>query len=97
MQNDTIYANEQGMQTEWRIKLMQKDIWQNLKFLYDLKKTNRSYWSVAVHAFNPTTQKVEAGLAESKASLIYKVNSKTAGATQRTSDLGGGVWGGLGD
>jgi hypothetical protein len=35
------------------------------------------------HAFNPSTQEAEAGGFEFKASLVYKVSSRTARATQR--------------
>jgi hypothetical protein len=36
------------------------------------------------HAFNPSTWEAEAGrISEFEASLVYKVNSRTASATQR--------------
>jgi hypothetical protein len=39
---------------------------------------------VVVHAFNPSTREAEAGrFSEFKASLVYKVSSKTARAVQR--------------
>jgi hypothetical protein len=42
---------------------------------------------VVVHAFNPSTQEAEAGLSEFKASLVYKVSSRTTRATQRNPVL----------
>jgi hypothetical protein len=36
-----------------------------------------------VHAFNLSTWEAEAGKSEFKASLVYRVSSKTARATQR--------------
>jgi hypothetical protein len=43
---------------------------------------------MVVHAFNPSTQKAEAGgFLEFEASLVYKVNSRTARATQRNPVL----------
>ena len=37
-----------------------------------------------VHAFNPSTQKAEAGkISEFQASLVYRVSSRTARAIQR--------------
>jgi len=36
-----------------------------------------------VHGFNPSTWKAEAGESEFKASLVYRVSSKSAGDTQR--------------
>jgi hypothetical protein len=39
---------------------------------------------VVVHAFNPSTQEAEAGGSlEFEASLVYRVSSRTARATQR--------------
>jgi hypothetical protein len=41
-------------------------------------------WAVVAHAFNPSTQEAEAGgFSEFEASLVYKVSSRTAKATQR--------------
>jgi hypothetical protein len=37
------------------------------------------------HAFNPSTQEAEAGGFEFKVSLVYKVSSRTARATQRNT------------
>jgi hypothetical protein len=38
-----------------------------------------------VHAFNPSTQEAEAGgFSEFEASLVYRVSSRIARATQRT-------------
>jgi hypothetical protein len=39
--------------------------------------------AVVAHAFNPSTWEAEAGGFEFKASLFYKVSSRTARATQR--------------
>jgi hypothetical protein len=40
---------------------------------------------VVVHAFNPSTQEAEAGgFSEFEASLVYRVSSRIARATQRT-------------
>ena len=38
---------------------------------------------VAAHAFNPSTWEAEAGRFEFKASLVYKVSSGTARATEK--------------
>jgi hypothetical protein len=38
---------------------------------------------VVAHAFNPSTQEAEAGGFEFEASLVYRVSSRTARATQR--------------
>jgi hypothetical protein len=38
---------------------------------------------VVVHAFNPSTREAEAGGFEFEVSLVYKVSSRTARATQR--------------
>jgi hypothetical protein len=38
---------------------------------------------VVVHVFNPSTQEAEAGGFEFEASLVYKMSSRTARATQR--------------
>jgi hypothetical protein len=39
---------------------------------------------VVVHAFNPSTREAEAGgISEFEASLVYRVSSRTARATQR--------------
>jgi hypothetical protein len=38
---------------------------------------------VVTHAFNPSTWETEAGRFEFKASLVYRVSSKTAKTTQR--------------
>jgi hypothetical protein len=47
------------------------------------KKKNRCL-AVVVHAFNPSTWEAEAvRFQEFKASLVYKVSSRTARATQR--------------
>jgi hypothetical protein len=43
---------------------------------------------VVAHAFNPSTWEAEAGcFSEFKASLVYRVSSKTARATQRNLDV----------
>jgi hypothetical protein len=39
---------------------------------------------VVVHAFNPSTQEAEAGRSEFEASLVYRVSSRIARATQKT-------------
>jgi hypothetical protein len=38
--------------------------------------------AVVVHAFNPSTQEAHVHLCEFKASLVYRVSSRTARATQ---------------
>jgi hypothetical protein len=38
---------------------------------------------VVAHAFNPSTREAEAGISEFKASLVYRVSSRTARATHR--------------
>jgi hypothetical protein len=38
---------------------------------------------VVAHTFNPSTWEAETGISEFKASLVYKVNSRTARAIQR--------------
>jgi hypothetical protein len=38
---------------------------------------------MVAHAFNPSTREAEAGGFEFGASLVYRVNSRTARATQR--------------
>jgi hypothetical protein len=38
---------------------------------------------VVAHTFNPRTQEAEAGGSQFKASLVYRVGSRTARATQR--------------
>jgi hypothetical protein len=38
---------------------------------------------MVVHAYDPSTQKAEAGRS-TEASLVYRVNSRTARATQRS-------------
>ena len=45
--------------------------------------------AVVVHAFNPSTRELEAGrrISEFEASLVYKVSSRTARATQRNPVL----------
>jgi hypothetical protein len=43
-------------------------------------------WALVAHTFNPSTQEEEAGGSEFKVSLVYRVNSKTARATQRNLD-----------
>jgi hypothetical protein len=49
-----------------------------------LKKTWRNSWVVVTCAFNPSTQETEAGeYHEFAASLVYRVSSRTAWATQR--------------
>jgi hypothetical protein len=41
-------------------------------------------WAVVVHALNPSTQESRGrGISEFKASLVYRVSSRTARATQR--------------
>jgi hypothetical protein len=43
-------------------------------------------WAVVAHAFNPSTWEAEAGrfrISEFEASLVYRVSSRTARATQR--------------
>jgi hypothetical protein len=42
---------------------------------------------VVAHAFNPSTWVAEAGRFELEASLVYKVSSRTARATQRNPVL----------
>jgi hypothetical protein len=43
-----------------------------------------SCWPVGLHAFNPRTWEAEAGrISEFKASLVYRVSSRTARATHR--------------
>ena len=37
-----------------------------------------------LHAFNPSTQRQRQGISEFKASLVYRVSSRTARATQKT-------------
>ena len=41
------------------------------------------HWAVVAHAFNPITWEAEAGISEFEASLVYRVSSRTARATQR--------------
>jgi hypothetical protein len=50
----------------------------------NLKKKNPSQ-AVVADAFNPSTREAEAGrrISEFKASLVYRVSSRTARATQR--------------
>jgi hypothetical protein len=49
-----------------------------------LASVSSQCWAVVVHAFNPSTREAEAGRSlEFKASLIYRVSSRTARATQR--------------
>jgi hypothetical protein len=42
---------------------------------------------MVAHSFNPSTREAEAGEFEFKASLVYKVSSRTARATQRNPVL----------
>ena len=45
-------------------------------------------WAVVVHGFNPSTWEAKAGdLCEFKASLVYRMSSRTAKATQRNRVL----------
>jgi hypothetical protein len=46
-------------------------------------KRKAFYWAVVVHTFNPSTPESEVGGIEFKASLIYRVSSRIAKATQR--------------
>jgi len=47
-------------------------------------KDSFSGWAVVAHTFNPSTWEAEAGgFLSSEASLVYRVNSRTARATQR--------------
>ena len=50
---------------------------------YHLKKLQEKSWAVVVHAFNPSTWEAEASGFEFEASLVYRVSSRTARATQR--------------
>jgi hypothetical protein len=43
-----------------------------------------------LHAFNPSTWEAEAGRSEFEANLVYRVNYRTARATQRNPVGGGG-------
>lgn len=48
-----------------------------------------------LHAFNPSTQEVEAeDVSEFLANLVYKVSSKTAGTARKDPVEGGGEGGG---
>jgi hypothetical protein len=44
-------------------------------------------WAVVAHAFYPSTWEAEAGEFEFEASLVYRVSSRTARATQRNPVL----------
>ena len=50
---------------------------------YMLSQKQTTSWAVVVHAFNPSTWEAEASGFEFEASLVYKVSSRTARATQR--------------
>jgi hypothetical protein len=51
-------------------------------------------WAVVAHAFNPSTWEAEAGgSSEFEASLVYRVSSRTARATQRNPVSGRGSGG----
>lgn len=55
-----------------------------------LRETNSSKGfvrqpGVAVQAFNPSTSEAEEGGSESEATLVYRVNSRMAKATQKNS------------
>jgi hypothetical protein len=47
------------------------------------QRLRRHSAGVVAHAFNPSTREAEAGGSEFKASLVYKVSSRTARAIQR--------------
>ena len=52
------------------------------------KQEGRHSWAVVVHAFNPSSWEAEAGGSlEFAASLVYRVSSRTARATQRNRVL----------
>ena len=58
--------------------------------------SNMKESKVVAHAFNPRTREAEAGGFEFKASLVYRVSSRTARAAQRNpvskkKKRGGGV------
>jgi hypothetical protein len=46
-------------------------------------KSLKSHRAVVAHAFKPITQEAEAGRSEFKASLFYRVSSRTTRVTQR--------------
>jgi hypothetical protein len=45
---------------------------------------------MVAHTFNPSTREAERRISEFEANLVYKVSSRTARATQRNPDSGGG-------
>jgi hypothetical protein len=48
------------------------------------EKQQKMSWAVVAHTFNPSTWEAEAGgFLEFKASLVYRVSSRTARATRR--------------
>ena len=43
-------------------------------------------WAVVVHAFNPNTREAKGGSFKFEASLVYRVSSRTAKATQKNAE-----------
>ena len=61
-----------------------QDIHTTLHRPKEAKQEGRHSWAVVVHAFNPSSWEAEAGGSlEFAASLVYRVSSRTARATQR--------------